>query len=163
MQKVKVIFYIFLLTFISSCEQNPEKKEDEQPIVKKHFDKGYRYDKNGWIYVHIEGEPYERGKQYGYLVSEEYKKAVEVYKDLTYQLLGMGYSFFVEKAVFLHKKKIPKELLIEMQGMADGLKQAGVDASLDDLIGWNSYLELTSNWWPQVQEQIHSISSKNRE
>ena len=27
--------------------------------------KGYRYDKNGWIYLHIEGGPFERGFQRG--------------------------------------------------------------------------------------------------
>jgi hypothetical protein len=26
---------------------------------------GYRYDSNGWIYLHIEGEPFERGFQHG--------------------------------------------------------------------------------------------------
>jgi len=29
--------------------------------------KGYRYNIQGWVYIHIEGEPYERGYQYGYL------------------------------------------------------------------------------------------------
>jgi hypothetical protein len=27
--------------------------------------KGYRLEQDGWIYVHIEGKPYERGYQYG--------------------------------------------------------------------------------------------------
>ena len=37
----------------------------------KWFDKGFRYDDRGWINVHIEGKPYERGYQYGYLVANE--------------------------------------------------------------------------------------------
>ena len=32
---------------------------------------GFRYDDQGWIFVHIEGEPYQRGYQYGYLVADE--------------------------------------------------------------------------------------------
>ncbi len=31
----------------------------------KTYGKGYSFKKNGWIYVHIEGKPYERGFQYG--------------------------------------------------------------------------------------------------
>ena len=32
---------------------------------------GYRYDDRGWIFVHIEGAPYQRGYQYGYLLKDE--------------------------------------------------------------------------------------------
>ena len=32
---------------------------------------GFRYDDQGWIFVHIEGEPYERGYQYGWLMPDE--------------------------------------------------------------------------------------------
>lgn len=31
------------------------------------YEDGYRFDQYGWIYLHIEGEPYERGYQHGYL------------------------------------------------------------------------------------------------
>ncbi|MCK4996492.1 MAG: hypothetical protein KAR55_06345 [Thermoplasmatales archaeon] len=30
-------------------------------IGSKRYEDGYRYNINGWIYLHIEGEPYERG------------------------------------------------------------------------------------------------------
>ena len=35
------------------------------------FGPGFRYDDQGWIFVHIEGEPYERGYQYGSLMPDE--------------------------------------------------------------------------------------------
>ena len=38
---------------------------------KNWLEKGFRYEKNGWIYVHIEGQPYERGFQHGYLLAKE--------------------------------------------------------------------------------------------
>jgi hypothetical protein len=33
--------------------------------------KGYRYPQCGWIVVHLEGAPYERGHQYGQLLAGE--------------------------------------------------------------------------------------------
>src|SRR6476659_1448500 len=33
--------------------------------------KGYRYNQAGWIVVHIEGEPYDRGVQHGRLLAPE--------------------------------------------------------------------------------------------
>ena len=32
--------------------------------------RGYRFDKDGWYYVHIEGTPFERGFQNGYLMAD---------------------------------------------------------------------------------------------
>ena len=32
---------------------------------------GFRYDEKGWIFVHVEGEPYPRGFQYGTLLADE--------------------------------------------------------------------------------------------
>jgi len=47
---------------------------NEQTLVKdsvRQYGNGYRYNIQGWIYLHIEGEPRERGLQHGYLLSEE--------------------------------------------------------------------------------------------
>src|SRR5271157_3067487 len=37
----------------------------------KTFGPAYRYPAAGWIYLHIEGKPYERGYQHGYLMARE--------------------------------------------------------------------------------------------
>lgn len=47
--------------------------ENNKPVIisSGKYGKGYRYNVQGWVYIHIEGEPYERGYQYGYLASAE--------------------------------------------------------------------------------------------
>lgn len=154
MNILKNIFLAFLIICLGSCEKIPTTKTKE---IKK-IGSGYRFDKDGWIYVHVEGTPFERGKQFAYLVAEEYKKAVDTWTLMTYETTGMDYSFFVEKGATMHKSKIPPELLDEIKGMVEGLKQAGINASVDDIIGWNSCLELTSNWWPQVQDKYKALA-----
>jgi hypothetical protein len=37
------------------------------------YGRGYRFDHNGWIYLHVEGEPYDRGFQHGYLARRNCK------------------------------------------------------------------------------------------
>ncbi len=37
----------------------------------KKFGPAYRYPQGGWIYLHVEGQPYERGYQHGYLLAHE--------------------------------------------------------------------------------------------
>ena len=41
------------------------------PETVQWFGPGFRYDDKGWIFVHIEGSPYQRGYQYGYLLANE--------------------------------------------------------------------------------------------
>jgi hypothetical protein len=122
-----------------------------------------RQDLNGWIWVKVAGEPFARGFQYGYLVAAEYAAALRVYEAMTYQTMGFDYAFFVEKAVEYHKPKITPELLEEMRGIAAGLTSAGVPATLDEIIGWNAYTEMTGYWWPTVASQyVNSAPTGNR-
>ena len=37
------------------------------------FGPAYRYPAAGWIYLHIEGKPYERGYQHGHLMSRKFR------------------------------------------------------------------------------------------
>ena len=112
-----------------------------------------RVDQNGWVHIRIAGEPFARGFQHGFLTAAEYADAVRVYGAMTYQTMGFDYRFFVEKAVELHKDKITPELTEEMSGIAAGMTKAGVPTTLDDIIGWNAYTELTGYWWPTVASQ----------
>jgi hypothetical protein len=105
---------------------------------------------NGWTHVSIKGTAYDRGFQYGYLVSKEFAKAYKVTAAMTYKTMGVKMSTFNQVAVRLTKGKIPKELLQEMQGIADGLTKAGVPTTLDQIIGWNDLTETTGYWWPAM-------------
>lgn len=122
-----------------------------------------REDVNGWVHVKVQGAPFARGFQHGYLTAAEYAECIRVYSEMTYQTLGMDYSFFVEKGAELHKDKITPELTQEMEGIAAGYTAAGVPTSLDDIIGWNAYMELTGYWWPTVATQYaNQAPSGNR-
>lgn len=115
--------------------------------------KASREDVNGWIHLKIQGAPFERGFQHGYLTAAEYAEALRAYEPLTYQALGVEYSYFVQNAAKLHKPIIEQyapDLLEEMDGIAAGFTRAGVPTTLDEVIGWNAYEEMTGYWWPAV-------------
>lgn len=118
---------------------------------------------NGWLHVRIKGAPFARGFQYGFLTTAEYAEAIRVYTAMTYQTTGMTYAFFVGKAAEYHTDKITPELLAEMKGLAAGYTAAGVPTTLDDIIGWNAYMEMTGYWWPTVATQYaNSAPNGNR-
>ncbi|MCP4662923.1 MAG: hypothetical protein GY856_46620, partial [bacterium] len=112
------------------------------------FGDGYRYDDRGWIFVHIEGEPYERGYQYGYLVADEiveYARKLGVARHERDPEAGWEDLRFMTDAMLL--RKYDEEYLTEMKGIADGAAHA--DAEIDgrpidllDVVTVNSVVDL---------------------
>ncbi len=108
----------------------------------------FRYDEKGWIYVHVEGEPYERGFQYGSLVAEElaeYAKKLGIQENPKDGPGAWAEMRFFADAVFL--RKYDEEYLLEMKGIADGAAKAG--AKVDgrpvdflDVVTMNSAIDL---------------------
>ena len=43
----------------------------------KQIKNGLSYEKNGWLYVSVKGDPKERGYAYGYLIADEMMKVRE--------------------------------------------------------------------------------------
>jgi len=90
------------------------------------FGSAYRYDDKGWIFVHIEGKPYERGYQYGYLVADEivaYIQKLGVRQNRQDMEAGWNTVRFMTQAFMLNR--YDEEYQIEMKGIADGANHAG--------------------------------------
>ncbi len=109
---------------------------------------GYRYDDRGWIFVHIEGAPYERGYQYGALVADE---IVEYIRKLSVQRNGDdsddGWDSLRFEADALFLRGYDKEYLTEMTGIADGAASTGAKVNdrpvdLVDIVTINSVIDL---------------------
>ena len=99
---------------------------DEWPArdAVKTFGPAYRYPAAGWIYLHIEGKPYERGYQHGFLMARE----IPEYLDRCAADLGAGAPGWASlrttaNAFFL--RGFDREILEEMRGIADGASDAG--------------------------------------
>src|SRR5512135_3358803 len=62
------ILIVSTACFIScrTTEVSTSRQQQEQLLAK-----GYRQDTNGWIFLHTEGAPFERGFQRGYLTANE--------------------------------------------------------------------------------------------
>jgi hypothetical protein len=91
----------------------------------KTFGPAYRYPSAGWIYLHIEGKPYERGYQHGYLMAREIPEYLErCASDLGAN--AAAWSAFRTQASALFLKGFDREILEEMRGIADGASDAGV-------------------------------------
>ena len=110
--------------------------------------KGFRYDDGGWITLHIEGAPYERGRQYGELVAMELAQFVDKLAILQDKAdPAKGWDRFRGLADALMLRKYDPEFLEEMKGIADGAAKAGArfrgrDLDVLDVVAINSDIDL---------------------
>ena len=112
--------------------------------------KGYRYPQSGWLVVHIEGEPYERGLQHGRLLAPEIAAHVRSFAQiLNYKAPGEGWKNVRTFVNALFLRKFDQEFLEEMKGIADGASAAGArfdnrPVDLTDVVALNCWAEIES-------------------
>lgn len=152
-----LILFVGSLLVASLSAATPASVSPSDPRLSKGFRNPER---NGWIFVHLEGTPSEIGFQHGYLLAPEIEDAHRVI------VLGLThdshkpYSFFraaAEKMLWPHIEPQYRE---ELQGIADGLKARGVSLDLWDVVAMNAWLELEpyyTDWYDQ-HHQIASIA-----
>ncbi|MFZ1142458.1 MAG: C45 family autoproteolytic acyltransferase/hydrolase [Candidatus Sulfotelmatobacter sp.] len=109
------------------------------------FGPAYRYPAAGWIYLHIEGKPFERGYQHGHLMARE----IPEYFERCASLLGSKehWDDYRKLANSLFLRGFDQELLEEMRGIADGAADAGArwqDRRIDliDVLVANTTIEI---------------------
>jgi hypothetical protein len=116
--------------------------------------KGKRFERAGWIYLHIEGEPRDRGFQHGYLLANEINDALRVTRIEWERESAMDWAWLVKRTTPMFLPRIDAENLAELEGICEGAQAAGVQVSRDELIAYNGILELIDYWWPQELKKI---------
>src|SRR5262245_37408510 len=125
-----VVSAVLLLDLAPARAADPPDFKPDPLSVKRHG-AGYRYPQAGWIVLHIEGEPYERGFQHGQLLAAEiagYLKCFAALQNSKAPTEGWKTTRTLVNALFV--RKFEKEFLEEMKGIADGATAAG--AKFDD-------------------------------
>jgi len=147
-----LVMCLLVLVYFPSAQvqaQNELTKEQQDWIAK-----AYRFDKDGWIYLHIEGASEERGFQNGYLMAKEIKEAIRQYNiDWNYGT-SLPWPWLVKKAGEILTPKVDKENLSEIDGIVEGMKAAGDSTSEDEMVAVNGYVELSEYWFPSIKDSI---------
>jgi len=116
--------------------------------------KGERHEKAGWIYLHIEGEPRERGFQHGYLLAKEIAECLRIRRAVWLHNTAMEWAELLKETARFMTPFIDSENREELAGILDGLQAAGAATTLDDLVAYNACIELEGYWWPEALKKI---------
>jgi hypothetical protein len=151
----KVILALFLVLALpllarAQVPMPPGTTADFTPDPDKvlRWGKGYRYPQQGWIVLHVEGQPYERGYQQGRLLASEiegYLRCFAAVMNSKAPEESWKSVRMFSNALFL--RKFEKEFLEEMRGIADGAAAAGArfggrGIDLVDIVALNCWSEI---------------------
>ncbi len=158
----QLVCVLFVVSIITGCALETAGPVSEEYITLKEKDwleKAYRYDKNGWIFLHIEGEPFERGFQRGYLTAGEIDEFLKTMAYIQKFRTAKELDFFVKAAAKLFKGKVSREYVEEMEGMVAGMKRVGKKITFEEMLFMNGFIDISWYWWRQEKKSMGSSCS----
>lgn len=149
-----LVLCLLILNVARPCgAEAPATLPDEQEAW---VQKATRSENQGWIFLHIEGTPRERGFQHGYLLPREFAEALRVRQEIWHYESAMDWPWLIQRVKTFMSPKVDKENREEMEGLVEGLKAAGVATTLDEVVAYNGFLELLWYWWDGEKKKLGS-------
>lgn len=113
----------------------------------------YRFQQDGWTYVHLEGSPSEIGFQHGYLLAPEIADAFRAVQLEDTHDTKRNWAFFRKTAREMLWPHIDAEYQQELQGIVDGVKAHGVDLDIYDIVALNAFTEVPDYYVPWLNKR----------
>jgi len=124
--------------------------------------KAFREDKNGWIYVHLEGKPADIGYQHGYLLAPEIDDGIKMLKHFLEGSTKKNWDFYREAAARMFWPKLVKEYQEEIEGIVEGLRAKGYSYDKIDITTLNGFIELSEYYLPTLMDKEKPGSGDNK-
>lgn len=142
--RMRIISFLLIGMISGSVILAAGLSKEEQAWVAK----ASREERNGWVFLHIEGKPFVRGFQHGYLLAKEIAESLRVEKYMDWWSTGKEWPYFVEQTLKMFAPNIDPEFQEEMEGIAAGAGKAGVDVKYGDIVMLNALFEIMGYWYP---------------
>jgi hypothetical protein len=113
-----------------------------------------RHERAGWIYLHVEGGPQERGFQHGYLLAGEIAECLRATRAHWRHDSSMEWSWLTARTKGFIEPAIDAENRAELQGLAEGMSEAGVPMTYSEMVTYNAQIELEDYWWPLAAKKL---------
>jgi hypothetical protein len=113
----------------------------------------YRLERNGWIYVHLEGPPQSIGYQHGYLLASEIGDLVRVLKPFLQHTTKRDWSFYRKAAQEILWPGIDAEFQAEIDGIVAGAVARKISVDRWDIVALNALEELPYYYVPWLDKQ----------
>jgi hypothetical protein len=112
-----------------------------------------RSEQNGWIFVHLEGQPGQIGYQHGYQLAGEIADLLRVCKPFLEKTTKRDWSFYRDASEKMLWPKIELEFQAEIDGIVSGLQARGKNADRWDIVALNAIEELPYYYVPWLDKK----------
>jgi hypothetical protein len=113
----------------------------------------YKFKKNGWTYVHLQGTPAQIGYQHGYLLAAQIEDAYQVYKLEDEHSTQRDWAFYRNAAKTILWPHIDPEYQEELSGIAEGVQAKGIKLDVWDIVAVNATMELSQYYVPWLNKR----------
>lgn len=153
---MKKIFSIstLALVILCGCVNSPESHD--------RLAKASRENKNGWIYVHLEGSPSDIGYQHGYLLANDIDTSIQAVSYLLQHDTHRDWEFYRSAARNFLWPKLEQEYKDEINGIVEGLHAQKKNYDSLDITAYNAMEELAYYYVPQLMEKEKAGSGNNK-
>jgi len=151
--KLRLFTLLALLTVAGFAGPSAPSAYGSETATKACLQGSYRFERNGWIYVHLEGPPDRLGYQHGYLLAPEIQDLLRVVKPFLQHTTNHDWQFYRESAERLLWPKTGAEYQREIDGIVAGLTARGVVADRWDIVALNALEELPYYYVPWLDKQ----------
>ena len=142
-----------LLLIVGCGELTPPVSRGPEPAAVAAADPSYRFERNGWIFVHLEGTPDQVGRQHGRLLAAEIAEVLRVLKPFLKETTKRDWPFYREAAEKVLWPRLEDEYRREIDGIVAGLGSAGVEADRWDVLALNGIEELPYYYVPMLDKK----------
>ena len=122
----------------------------------------YSFERGGWVYVHLEGDPATVGFQHGYMLAKEIEDAFPAVQAGMVRSTKRDWAFFRQVAREMLWPKIDPEYQQELQGIVDGLNaHTGSQLDVYDIVALNSFEEVPDYYVPWLNKKEKLAGAPN--
>jgi hypothetical protein len=125
----------------------------KSPADRERLQGASRSDKDGWVFVHLEGTPEQVGYQHGYLLAAEIGDLLRVAKPYFKKSTVRDWPFYREASEKMLWPGIDDEYRREIDGIVAGLASNGVVADRWDIVALNAIEELPYYYVPWLDRR----------
>lgn len=157
---MKYLFFAAIILMIVSCDQSGKTKntDDKKDVLAK----ASRENKNGWIYVHLEGLPADIGYQHGYLLANDIDTSIQAVAYYLNHDTHRNWSFYRQAAKNFLWNALDREYKDEINGIVAGLHAQNKNYDSLDLTAYNALEELAFYYVPMMDDLAKPGSGDNK-
>jgi len=149
------LFILFCIVLSCAPPMLARRTAQESPAIQT-SGAGYRFDRGGWKYVHLEGSPEQIGFQHGQLLASAIADMLVVTKLESQHETKRDWTFYREAGRKMLWPHIDAEYQQELEGIAKGAQSKGIKIDVWDVVALNAAIELPSYYVPWLDKNEHA-------